>query len=72
MLSALDLRDQLPQIETPTQVIVSSNDRVVPPKAGYLLAERLPNARLIDREAGHVALIHPSVDLAKILADAEN
>jgi hypothetical protein len=44
---------------------------VVPPSAGRLLAKRLPRATLIEKKAGHAALVHPEVDLAAILESAD-
>ena len=72
MIAGLDLRARLAEMESPTLVLTSLNDRVVPPRAGRELAERLPRARLIELHAGHVALLHPSVDLAAILRHARD
>jgi pimeloyl-ACP methyl ester carboxylesterase len=69
MLAKIDLRARLPEIDIPTIVFVSPNDRVVPPPAGRLLAKRLPKARLIEMPAGHAAMIQPDVDIAAFLAE---
>ena len=45
------------------------NDKVVPCSAGRELARLLPNARLLLARVGHAALIHPRIDLARLLAD---
>lgn len=64
LLATIDLRPRLSEIRVPAVVFVSPNDHIVPPPAGRLLARRLPNARLIERPAGHAALIQPGVDVA--------
>jgi pimeloyl-ACP methyl ester carboxylesterase len=69
MIAELDLRSQLRQVRVPALVLVAPNDRVVPPRAGLDLARRLPNARLVRLAAGHAAMIHPRVDIARLLAD---
>ena len=69
MLAQVDLRPRLREINIPTLVFVSPNDRVVPPSAGRLIAERLPNARLVEFSAGHAAMIHPQVDMVRLLSE---
>jgi pimeloyl-ACP methyl ester carboxylesterase len=69
MIVQLDLRSQLPSIRIPALVLVAPNDWVVPPAAGKDLARRLPFARLIERRVGHVALVHPQINVAGLLAD---
>jgi pimeloyl-ACP methyl ester carboxylesterase len=69
MIAALDLRSQLASILTPTLVIAAPNDHVVPAEAGKDLARRLPRATLIQPRVGHAALIHPDVNIARLLAD---
>lgn len=67
MIYRLDLRPRLGEVKVPTIVLVSRRDRVVPAEAGRLMAKRIPNARLVEVPTGHAALIHPSVDVARIL-----
>jgi pimeloyl-ACP methyl ester carboxylesterase len=69
LLRTLDLRPRLREIQTPALVIASLNDKVVPCTAGRELARGLPNARLLLARVGHAALIHPKIDLARLLAD---
>jgi pimeloyl-ACP methyl ester carboxylesterase len=69
MIARLDLRARLPRIEAPCSVVVSTNDRVVPPSAGRLLARQIPGARLYEGRYGHAAMIHPQLDMAAILQD---
>jgi pimeloyl-ACP methyl ester carboxylesterase len=67
LIGGLDLRPQLHRITLPALVVVAPNDRVVPPAAGRELARRLPNARLLELRVGHAALIHPKLDVARLL-----
>jgi pimeloyl-ACP methyl ester carboxylesterase len=69
LLHTLDLRPRLREVAAPALVIASLNDKVVPCVAGRELARGLPNARLLLARVGHAALIHPKIDLAKLLAD---
>ncbi len=47
------LRNVLPQIETPVQIIAGRNDVVVPPVNAEFLHERLPHSELHLIDAGH-------------------
>jgi pimeloyl-ACP methyl ester carboxylesterase len=47
------LRDLLPGIQTPVQIIAGARDPVVTPFDGEYLHERLPNSRLDIIDAGH-------------------
>ena len=47
------LRDLLPEIETPVQIIAGARDRAVPPVNAEFLHDRLPNSRLDVIDAGH-------------------
>ncbi len=52
---AFDVRDQLDRIAVPVLVISATEDRMVKPKFGMTLAERIPQARLVMIEqAGHM------------------
>ncbi len=44
--------DRLHQIKAPTLVIVGTEDKLVPPRSSEVLAERIPNARLVKVEGG--------------------
>jgi pimeloyl-ACP methyl ester carboxylesterase len=72
LLAGVDLRSRLEEIDVPAHVLVSPNDRIVPPCCGRLLAKRLPNSKLIEIEAGHAAMIHPDVDIAAMLGASSN
>ncbi|HWG63840.1 MAG TPA: alpha/beta hydrolase [Streptosporangiaceae bacterium] len=47
------LRDLLPQIQTPVQIIAGGHDRAVPPVNGEFLRDRLPRCRLDIIDVGH-------------------
>jgi pimeloyl-ACP methyl ester carboxylesterase len=47
------LRDLLPQIQTPVQIIAGARDPVVPPANAQFLHERLPNSKLDVLDTGH-------------------
>ena len=49
------LRDVLPRIQTPVQIIAGRRDRVVPPVNSEYLHERLPNSELHPLDSGHFA-----------------
>ena len=54
MLSASDLRAQLPDIATPTRVLHGTADSIVPWQAGARMAAALANAEFVSiAEAGH-------------------
>jgi pimeloyl-ACP methyl ester carboxylesterase len=69
MLHAIDLRPRLREINIPTLVLAAPDDRVVPCRAGRELARLLPQAHLIEPRVGHAALVHPTVNIAEILAN---
>jgi pimeloyl-ACP methyl ester carboxylesterase len=47
------LRDLLPEIETPVQIIAGARDPAIPPVNAEFLHERLPNSKLDIIDAGH-------------------
>jgi pimeloyl-ACP methyl ester carboxylesterase len=47
------LRDLLPQIRTPVQIIAGARDPAVPPVNGEFLHQRLPESKLDILDAGH-------------------
>jgi pimeloyl-ACP methyl ester carboxylesterase len=47
------LRDLLPRIQTPVQIIAGARDPAVPPVNGQYLHQRLPNSKLDLIDAGH-------------------
>jgi 3-oxoadipate enol-lactonase len=69
MIVGLDLRGRLSSIRIPALVLAAPDDRVVPSSAGRELARLLPSAHLVKLRVGHTAMIHPRVDIARLLAD---
>ena len=47
------LRDLLPQVQTPVQIIAGGQDRAVPPVNAEFLHQRLPHSKLDIIDAGH-------------------
>jgi pimeloyl-ACP methyl ester carboxylesterase len=47
------LRDLLPAIQTPVEIISGAHDTAVPPVNGEYLRERLPKSKLDVMDAGH-------------------
>ena len=47
------LRDLLPEIQTPVQIIAGARDPAVPPVNGEFLHERLPHSKLDINDVGH-------------------
>jgi len=54
-LTKFDTHDRLPQIRTPTLILHGKRDILVPPENGSILAEAIPNAKLVHFEnSAHV------------------
>jgi polyhydroxyalkanoate synthase len=45
------------KIETPTLCLIPTGDRIVPPASALALAEALPNATVMQPEAGHIGMM---------------
>ena len=57
VLSALDVRDLLPKVKTPTLVLHARNDQAVPYSQGELLAREISDARFVPLDsANHILL----------------
>jgi len=54
LLVASDLRTRLGNWSVETEVVVGSNDSIIPPAASRWIAERLGDARLVELETGHL------------------
>ena len=50
-------RPWLPKIDVPTAVVVTNDDKVVPPRRQLDLARRIPGATVHDIEAGHACCV---------------
>jgi pimeloyl-ACP methyl ester carboxylesterase len=61
------LRDRLPGIQTPVQIIAGAHDPAVPPVNAEFLHERLPNSKLDVVDAGHFTWEDASDDYAALV-----
>jgi len=61
------LRDTLPRIHTPVQIIAGRRDRVVPPVNSEFLHQRLPNSELHLLDSGHFAWEDAADDYASLV-----
>jgi len=57
LLRTTDLRESLTNIHCPTEVIVGTEDRVIPAEAGRFIAQAIPNAQLHEVDAGHIPFL---------------
>jgi pimeloyl-ACP methyl ester carboxylesterase len=55
MNKEIDVRHVLPAIRVPTLVVHGAQDTIVPIEVARSVAERIPGARLVEVEAGHLA-----------------
>jgi pimeloyl-ACP methyl ester carboxylesterase len=62
------LRDLLPQVQTPVQIIAGARDPAVPPVNAEYLHERLPNSKLDLLDAGHFVWEDASDEYAALVA----
>jgi pimeloyl-ACP methyl ester carboxylesterase len=61
------LRDLLPQIEAPVQIIAGAHDQAVPPVNAEFLHERLPHSKLDILDAGHFTWEDAADDYAALV-----
>ena len=61
------LRDLLPQVQTPVQIIAGRRDRAVPPVNGEFLHQRLPHSKLDIIDAGHFTWEDGADDYASLV-----
>jgi pimeloyl-ACP methyl ester carboxylesterase len=61
------LRDLLPQIETPVQIIAGAHDPAVPPVNAEFLHDRLPHSKLDILDAGHFTWEDAADDYAALV-----
>lgn len=65
-----DFTGRLPQIRTPTLVIVGARDMVLPPSEGELAAAKIPGARLVKmRGVGHQPVDERPEEFDRLLVD---
>jgi len=61
------LRDLLPNIQTPVQIIAGGRDTVIPPSNAEFLHARLPHSKLDIIDAGHFAWEDNAPEYARLL-----
>jgi pimeloyl-ACP methyl ester carboxylesterase len=61
------LRDLLPQVQTPVQIIAGGRDRAVPPVNAEFLHQRLPHSKLDIIDAGHFTWEDGADDYASLV-----
>jgi len=61
------LRDLLPQIQTPVQIIAGAHDAAVPPVNAQFLHDRLPHSKLSLLDAGHFTWEDAADDYAALV-----
>ncbi len=67
---AFDAFDRLPQIAVPTLVMTGTDDVLVPPGNSKIIAERIPNARLMEfSNAGHLFFIEKAAEVNQALLE---
>lgn len=67
---AFDVFDRLPQLSAPTLVMTGTDDVLVVPANSRIIAERIPNARLIEfPEAGHLFFIEKAEEVNQALLE---
>lgn len=67
---AFDAFDRLPQLAMPTLVMTGTDDVLVVPANSKIIAERIPNARLIEfPEAGHLFFIEKADEVNQVLLE---
>jgi pimeloyl-ACP methyl ester carboxylesterase len=69
-LLALDLTEQLPEIDMPTLVVVGTHDAITPPTDAHLIAELVPGAELVEFEgAGHMLMYERTEEIDELIID---
>lgn len=63
------LRDLMPEIQTPVQIIAGARDTAVPPVNAESLHERLPNSKLDVLDAGHFTWEDAADDYAALVTN---
>ena len=67
---AFDAYDRLPQIAAPTLALTGTDDVLIPPANSQTLAQRIPNARLVEfDQAGHLFFIERADEVNKSLIE---
>jgi pimeloyl-ACP methyl ester carboxylesterase len=68
-LMEFDTYDRLPQIRKPTLILHGKKDILVPPRNGSILAETIPNAKLVYLKKSAHALVEETREVISFLMD---
>jgi 3-oxoadipate enol-lactonase len=68
-LQAVDLREQIARIATPTLVISATHDPAAPPSDGQFVAQHIPHARYLELDAAHLSNIEQQQIFTKEVSD---
>jgi 3-oxoadipate enol-lactonase len=68
-IMGFDTHDRLPQIRAPTLILHGKQDIFVPPKNGSILAEAIPNAKLVYFEESAHGLAEEMNEVITTLTD---
>lgn len=67
-VQAMDLREELPKVRCPVQVIAAAQDKIFPPEEGKILASAVRNGRFeVIAGAGHNLVVEKPQELAEVL-----
>ncbi len=65
-----DAYDRLPEISAPTLVLTGTDDVLIPPGNSKIIADRIPNSRLIEfADAGHLFFIEKAEQVNETLSE---
>lgn len=69
-LLGFDVRDQLHRLELPVRVVVGTRDLMTNRRMAQLMAERIPNAELVEMAGcGHMVMLERDAELNRLLRD---
>jgi len=68
ILCQSDLRSQITNIKTPTQIIAAATDNVIPPPASHWVAQAIPHSTLQTLGAGHGTPITNAQEISNLIA----
>ena len=65
-----DVRDQLSKIQSPTLIMVGTNDLLLPPRHSRLIAKGIPHAELVVLKGpGHGLIVEAAEEVNKLIVD---
>ena len=64
------LGDRLSEVQVPTTIVAGTKDRIVRRDALCTIAERLPDARLVEADGGHLLPLEAPEAVARVIESA--